>query len=692
MKTFKRFFCGALVWLLALSMIAPALAATIGVDVNVTAAADKSSYQVGDTVYVSFTQDVALSSLAGYELIVNYDHTALEWLESESVNGSGSATVTYVHQQDKSGQHLIKLAGVDLAGTISIPTGEISKLAFRVLKTGTTELTHSLEIMDANYDLYDGANITPKLSLAVQEAPAVKGYTLTAAADFTANVGENVSVAFTVGNTEETVTEYNAYDLSFTYDNDKLTYVSAAAADADASIDAETAGVIRVIGYGESKKFDTAAVTLNFTTKAAGETNVTATAASIDNRANAPDKDTPAAARVDDTTLITVEEKFTVNLGDGLTADSLVAESGKDFHFRATDADHYDYTVTAVLTGTETPVTVTDNGDGTYTIRGDVITGPMTVTAVMTGKEQTVKVEGSGAGDVTAALTANYGTDYTFTVNQQVGYKYTVAATVNGSEVALNSGENGAYTIAGAHITGPVVIAVTKTQEGSAPSHSVSKPAYVSGAETATEGEDYTFSILPEAGYSYSEPEVTVGGEKVTVTKNENGSYTIAGADVTGDIVIKVTRTSEKGVAVTEYITLNEQSMYLITVSNVTGEGNIAKYAGHSMYWSAEYGAYAWLVVSNKSLAEMETEADNNVTIEPGTAADDVHYTGDVNMTDKTDVNDAQLTYDMYKARYASFDTVSMQKFLNADINGDRAVDTSDAAAIVDVIKTTQTA
>ena len=61
--------------------------------------------------------------------------------------------------------------------------------------------------------------------------------------------------------------------------------------------------------------------------------------------------------------------------------------------------------------------------------------------------------------------------------------------------------------------------------------------------------------------------------------------------------------------------------------------------------------------------------------------------TGDVNGTGLTDVNDAQLTYDMYNTKYSSFDVVSMLKFLNADVSGDKKVNTADATAIVSLIK-----
>ena len=51
------------------------------------------------------------------------------------------------------------------------------------------------------------------------------------------------------------------------------------------------------------------------------------------------------------------------------------------------------------------------------------------------------------------------------------------------------------------------------------------------------------------------------------------------------------------------------------------------------------------------------------------------------------DINDAQLTYDMYQAKmYEDFTNVSMDKFLEADVNADKTVNTEDAAAIVAVV------
>lgn len=678
MKYLKKTLSLLLVVLMFVNMV-PSVFAAEG-DPNITLTADKESLTVGEKLTVTVACDQAITNAFGSSMKISVDNSVFELVEEE-------CSTAYDLTNMVAGKGWVKLSTYDLNYALEV-SGTIATLVFKAVATAESSSVSlsELEIVDENGD-YFACNAPAALNVAVVAVPVAKGYTVTAEADKEANIGENVSVSFTVGNTEANVTEYNAYDLTLTYDTAKLSYVSATAADADASI-READGTLRVIGYGESKALGTAVVTLNFTTLAAGDAAVTVSAAAVDNRANAPDKNTPAATLADDTTVITVAEKYNVTLGEGLTADTLVAESGKNYTFKATDYENYDYVVTATINGSS--ITVTDNGDGTYTIPGAAITGPITVSAAMTGKEQTVTVQGSGAADVVAESKANYGTDYTFTVNKAVGYTYTVTASVNGTAVTATDNGDGTYTIAGASITGPVTVAVTKTADvEESKKVTVSKPAYVSGAEGGVKGEDYSFTITTEPGYTYSEPSVTVNGKSVEVTKDENtGAYIIPGDKIDGDIVIRVTRTSSTGIAVTEYITLDEKSMYLITVSNVTEAGNIAKYAGSSMYWSPSYNAYAWLVVSDKNLTEMETEAANNVTVAAGTAAATIAYAGDVNMTNKTDVNDAQLTYDMYKARYDGFETVSMEKFLRADVNVSRAVDTQDAAAIVAAIQT----
>ena len=81
---------------------------------------------------------------------------------------------------------------------------------------------------------------------------------------------------------------------------------------------------------------------------------------------------------------------------------------------------HYDYDVVAKIGDTQ--LTVTDNGDGSYTISNEQINGNITVTATKTAKQYDVTATGNGAADVTAAAKATYGTDYVYTLKQDSKY------------------------------------------------------------------------------------------------------------------------------------------------------------------------------------------------------------------------------------------------------------------------------
>lgn len=516
-------------------------------------------------------------------------------------------------------------------------------------------------------------------ALTIKEAPAVKGYTITASEDKDIVVGEEASVSFQVGGDQDT---FNAYDLTITYDAGKLTYKSGTAADTDATIDGKTKGTVRVVGYGADKNINTNAVTLTFTGEGTGTANVKVTSAKVDIRNQAIENDAPEATLLDDTTVITIGG-YEVKLDKGLAGETSVA-SGADYTFTATDWANYDYDISATMGG-ET-AQVIDNKNGTYTIKN--VTGNLDISATMTPKSYKVTIKGE---DTTGAATATYNTAYTFTVDRKDNFTYQVAVTVGGNVYTGYTVSDNTYTIPGTDITGDIEITITKTEipaedvkvsfEGNG-SADVKNPVL-----TVKKGNDYTFTLEKVEGLKY-EISATMGGAAAEVIDNEDGTYTIK--NVAGVLKITVTKTSDLTVDVTEYITLNEKSMYLVTVSGTIAEGSIGKYDGMAMYWSEKYNAYAWLVVSADGLEAVKAEAAGKVTIAEGTAAGTVDYSCDVNGTETVDVNDVQLTYDMYNAKYEDFAKVSMLKFLNADVSTDetsaKKLDVSDAAAIVNTI------
>ena len=161
-------------------------------------------------------------------------------------------------------------------------------------------------------------------------------------------------------------------------------------------------------------------------------------------------------------------------------------------------------------------------------------------------RDYSVTVSGTGAADVTAAQKATHGTDYSFTLNKAENYDYTVAVTVGGVEVTPTLGEDGkTYTVAGASITGDIAITVTKTAKKYNVTVSGAGAADVTAEKKATHGTNYSFTLNKAENYDYTVA-VTVGGVEVTPTLGEDGkTYTVAGASITGDIAITVTKTAK---------------------------------------------------------------------------------------------------------------------------------------------------
>lgn len=529
------------------------------------------------------------------------------------------------------------------------------------------------------------------LPLGGYAAQASPRYTVSASQDQTTDVGKTVSMTVSVAGGS-----YNAYDLALTYDTARLTYVSGRTADRDASV-AEKGGSIRVIGYGADKAVSTAVVTLTFKTKATGTAEVKISSAKIDSSKNAQTRNAPLAVIKNSTTRFIIQPRYTVTLEDGLTADSLSAAAGEDYTFRATDPLHYDYKPSAEVGGKD--VTVKDNGDGTYTIPGSEINGNITVKANRNPKTYKVTFKGE---DLSGENSAPYNTPYHFKLNRKAGYSYVLRVTIGGKSYTGYKAENGGYVIPGAAVTGDIVITAQKnkinpggTSGGGGSSGGGSSAGTVSvsfigsgaddavGRKTTRRGSDYTFRIDRKDDTDY-DVSARVNGVTVKCTyDSKKNIYRISGSEVTGDITITITKGAP--VEVNVYITLDKQSMYLVTYSGSVEDGHVPMYDGQNMYWSEAYNAYAWLVISSADEKEVVRTARNSIIIGEGEAAASIDYSGNVDLSGRIDVDDVHLDHDVYNARYTLVSMV-MHKFLNADVNRDRKVDVKDAVWIVNRI------
>ena len=541
----------------------------------------------------------------------------------------------------------------------------------------------------------DGGSATTTLTVK-DNTPAAKGYTVAVSGNTTIQTDGEAEVKLNITHSDANETSYAAYSMKVSYNKDILTYKSFS--DADATVTDDGNGNLTIYRYGKDLTLGQN-LTLSFAGKAGGTGEVKVTEAKIDKSENAL-KNAPTAT-VTGSATITVGQTYTVNRDANVVDGNPKAEAGKDYTFKlANGLDGNCMTVSYTVGGVDKG-TLTQGADGSYTIPAGEITGDITITAVGKKFDVTVDTTASGAGNVTLTdgSKATYGTNYTFTLTPEANYAYTVTVTAGGKTVTPTLDADGKiYTINGKDITGDVVITVTKEANKAQINFAGSGVADVvngSASQIVEPGQDFKFSIHKEDGYAYTVTAAKADDTAVAVKDNGDGTYTIAGADIAAGDVITVTVEkklieTKYTIEVNEYVKLNGKAVFLITAkladSAKLSDGKVLAYGNNAMFQNADryYGAYAYLVISDKSLAEVkaEAEADGKITEVEG-SAETFNVNGDVNGTGLVDINDAQLVYNIYNAKYDSFDNTTMAMFLAADMNGNKTVNSLDAAAVV---------
>ena len=404
----------------------------------------------------------------------------------------------------------------------------------------------------------------------------------------------------------------------------------------------------------------------------------------MDTNTNAIELDAPAAIVLKDTTTVTVSG-YTVSLPDDFTrtdAEGSVIAAGGNLTFVPKDPN-YDYTVT-VTVGGET-VTPTIDANGTYTVPN--VNGNVVVKSTKTPKSFNVTL----GDDTTGAATATYKEDYTFKLTPATGYTYKMAVTIGGKDytdftAAANEDGTTTYTIPGADVTGDIIINSNKAEKQPATftvTFDGTGAGDATGERSVKENTTYTFTVDKQKNFEYTIT-ATMGGKNVTITEGADNTYTIA--SVTGDLVITIEKKSTltMEVAVSEYVQMDNKTVFLVTVTGTPEEGKAFAYGDNVMYKTTAYGenVYSWLVIVDKSETFTVATAEANIN-QASATAEEVKQSYDVNETGVVDINDAQLTYDIYSGKYTDFEKVSVRKFLRADVTLDKAVNSTDAVAVV---------
>ena len=675
--------------LLALAIVLSLAPAAFADDVpTITMTADKESVAPGETVTLTLSLDMdTVVDGAGFK--IDFDKEAYDYVKkvpdtfddttNENV-ANEKGWVRFVYLNTKPSKPTTWSAGVIDTVTFRAKEGASSSTAKFTL---TVENLEKYNADDPANNIKVAHNVVGGEQTVPVEAPQVKGYTVSMGDDKQAAFGQTVEIPVTIGYSDDSVTGYNAYDMSFSYDSSALK-LDMTETNEEGNRVMLGDNSVRIVRYGREAALGEA-LTLKFEVLAGqGSSNVTVTSAKVDTNGNAIGADAPDATILRSAATVTVSG-YTVDLPDDFTrtdAEGSTIEAGSNLTFKPKDPN-YDYNVTVTVGGEA--VTPTVGEDGTYTVPN--VNGNVTVTSTKTPKSFSVTL----GDDTTGDANATYKTDYAFKLTPASGYTYNVTVTIGGKAytgftATTNDDGTTTYTIPGADVTGVIVINSNKAVKP-AQTFSVSftgtGASDAKGASSVTENAAYTFTVDKKDNFEYT-VSATMGGKTVAVTEGENGSYTIA--KVTGNLVITVEKksVSTMNVAVSKFVEMNNKTVFLVTVTGTPEEGKAFAYGENVMYKTTAYGenVYSWLVIVDSTADLTVDEATANIT-QAAATAEEVAAGYDVNETGNVDINDAQLTYDIYTGKYTDFEKVSVRKFLRADTNADKVVNSADAVAVV---------
>lgn len=677
--------------LLTIAMIISLIPAVFAADVpTMSTTVDKTEVQPGDTITLTLSIDKTITNLNNWEWAIYFDKTAYVKTSGELEPGcmSGTGTTGVVGDNvDILGKNAIRVSGLSTTGDpVTLNAGKIATVTFTATENITAENAR-IEVKTEALPDYDtlkdnDVKLTGNIIDVTVKSSEAKGYTVSMGADKQVASGQIVEIPVTIGNNDGKNT-YNAYDMTFSFDPTILT-LNMEATNIEGYRVIPGSGTVRIVRYGKAAELGDA-LTLNFTAAGQGQSAVKVTAAYVDTNTSAIELDAPAAIVLKDTTTVTVSG-YTVSLPDDFTrtdAEGSVIEAGGNLTFVPKDPN-YDYTVT-VTVGDGEATTVSPDENGTYTVPN--VNGNVVVKSTKTPKSFNVTL----GDDTTGAATATYKENYTFKLTPATGYTYKMAVTIGGKDytgfaAAANEDGTTTYTIPGADVTGDIIINSNKAEKQPATftvTFDGTGAGDATGERSVKENTTYTFTVDKKDGFKYT-ISATMGGKTVTVTEGANNTYTIA--NVTGDLIITVMKESTltMEVAVSEYVQMDNKTVFLVTVTGTPEEGKAFAYGDNVMYKTTAYGenVYSWLVIVDKGEAFDKATAEANI-MQASATAEEVKQSYDVNETGLVDINDAQLTYDIYSGKYTDFEKVSVRKFLRADVNLDKAVNSADAVAVV---------
>jgi hypothetical protein len=202
-------------------------------------------------------------------------------------------------------------------------------------------------------------------------------------------------------------------------------------------------------------------------------------------------------------------------------------------------------------------------------------------------------------------------------------------------------------------------------------------------ATSATHGTLFTFTPSVD-GKIVTDVTAKISDTTLSLTRNTDGSYTIDGNAITGNITITATPVDVSFInaGIDGYVALgNNQQIFILKASKLTDQ-TYTLGEGTTFYWSSKYndghGAYVAIVGSSETAVTLAAKLTTN-----DAATVELAYDGNVNGEDSVDVDDVAMAADILNNATLHY-TPSDKMLLELDVNGDMKFTSSDLGWITE--------
>lgn len=381
-------------------------------------------------------------------------------------------------------------------------------------------------------------------------------------------------------------------------------------------------------------------------------------------------------------TLVAKDDSYTATLTGGDAAEITVitgitgitgnqAVHGTDITFKLTAKDGYKVTKVAYQIGSGTAQEITAQND-IYTIPGDAITGSVAL-VLTTSRTYTITFAAGENGTVTG--TRSFVLDAggkltqeqlnTVTKTGDAGYtfkEWQIGGITKTEDDILNTAfdENTTITAIFDHAT-----------------YNVTATGISGVSDKATHGTNLIFTPTVE-GKIVVGVTAKIGEIVVAVTKNADGSYTISGDAITGDLTITAQTVTGSWDFIDKdtYIALNTDEKIAVLATDKL-DGNYLL-DGKGMYWSSKYNAYVKIVGKDETEQTLTAKLAFNASV----AEQTLSYTGDINGSNTVTPADGGMINDELHS-VARLYVLTEKERLEMDVNGDKKVSTEDIMRIL---------